>query len=100
MIESLASGTPVIALRNGSVPEVLTDGQSGFVCDSLDEMVAAVSRLGELSPARCRAEAGRFTAAAMTDDYLAVYDSLVAEPCSVTPLRGRALELPSVSTGN
>ncbi len=44
MIESLASGTPVIALRNGSVPEVLTDGESGFVCDSLDEMVAAVGR--------------------------------------------------------
>ena len=45
MIESLASGTPVIALRNGSVPEVLSDGQSGFVCDSLDEMVDAVERL-------------------------------------------------------
>ena len=100
MIESLASGTPVIALRNGSVPEVLTDGQSGFICDSLDEMVASVDRLGELSPSGCRAEADRFTAAAMTDDYLAVYASLVAEPCSVTPLAGAPSNFRVVSTGS
>jgi glycosyltransferase involved in cell wall biosynthesis len=100
MIESLASGTPVIALRNGSVPEVLTHGRSGFLCDSIDEMVAAVDRRGELSPEDCRAEANRFTAAAMTDDYLAVYASLVADPYSVSPPRGRAFELPGVSIGS
>ena len=62
MIESLAAGTPVIALRRGSVPEVIVDGVSGFVCDDLDGMVRAVSRLGEIDPEDCRREARRFTA--------------------------------------
>ena len=42
MIESLAAGTPVIALRRGAVPEVLVDGVTGFICDDVDEMVDAV----------------------------------------------------------
>lgn len=77
MIESLAAGTPVVALRNGSVPEVLTEGRSGFICGSVDEMVSAVGRLGELSADSCRCEADRFSAAAMTDSYLEVYQRLV-----------------------
>ena len=52
MIESLAAGTPVIALRRGAVPEVLVDGVTGFICDDVDEMVAAVGRLDEIDPAR------------------------------------------------
>ena len=39
MIESLAAGTPVIALRRGSVPEVIEDGVTGFICDDVDDMV-------------------------------------------------------------
>ena len=50
MIESLAAGTPVIALRRGSVPEVLVDGVCGFVCDDAEAMVAAVARLDEIHP--------------------------------------------------
>jgi glycosyltransferase involved in cell wall biosynthesis len=79
MIESLASGTPVIALRKGAVPEVLTHGASGFACDSLDEMVAAVDHAQCLSPDACRRDARRFSASAMTDTYLDVYDQLVGE---------------------
>lgn len=79
MIESLAAGTPVIALRNGSVPEVITNGLSGWICESVDDMVAAVGRLDELTPARCRADATRFTAAAMTRAYLPVYDRVISE---------------------
>ena len=100
MIESLASGTPVIALRNGSVPEVLTDGQSGFVCDSLDGMVAAVGRLDELTPRGCRTEADRFTAAKMTDDYLAVYEALIDDTCPVTARAKAPLELQAASAGS
>jgi glycosyltransferase involved in cell wall biosynthesis len=80
MIDSLAAGTPVIALRNGSVPEVITHGLSGWICDSVDEMVAAVGRLDELTPARCRADATRFTAAAMTRSYLRVYERVMSGP--------------------
>ena len=43
MIESLAAGTPVIALRRGSVPEVIEDGVTGFICDDVDEMVQATA---------------------------------------------------------
>ncbi len=100
MIESLASGTPVIALRNGSVPEVLTDGVSGFVCESLDGMVDAVGRIDSLLPADCRREAERFTAPVMTDNYLAVYEGLVDELCSVTTLPSRVFGLPSVPTAS
>ena len=57
MIESLAAGTPVIALRNGSVPEVLRDGVTGFICDSDDELVEAVGRLDEIDPEECRRHA-------------------------------------------
>ena len=55
MIESLAAGTPVIALRRGAVPEVLVDGVTGFICDDVDEMTAAVGRLHEIDRAACRA---------------------------------------------
>ncbi len=54
MIESLACGTPVIALRHGSVPEVIEDGRTGFVVDTVDEMVRAMSRIDEIDPAECR----------------------------------------------
>lgn len=78
MIESLAAGTPVVALGNGSVPEVLNHGRSGFICETLDEMIEAVRRRGEISASACRAEARRFTAAAMADRYLEVYEQVAS----------------------
>jgi glycosyltransferase involved in cell wall biosynthesis len=77
MIESLAAGTPVIALRRGAVPEVLVDGVTGFICDDVDEMVAAVDRLDEIDPEACRARAGCFSADAMCRAYESVYRSLL-----------------------
>ena len=76
MIESLAAGTPVIALRRGSVPEVLVDGVTGFICDDVDEMVAAVDRLDEIDPDACRAAALDFSAERMCRRYLDAYASL------------------------
>ena len=77
MIESLAAGTPVIALRRGAVPEVLVDGVTGFICDDVDQMTAAVGRLHEIDRAACRARATEFSAHAMCSGYEAVYRSLV-----------------------
>lgn len=54
MIESMATGTPVIAFRNGSVPEVIDDGVTGFVCAGIDDAVEAVDRVRELDRRRCR----------------------------------------------
>jgi glycosyltransferase involved in cell wall biosynthesis len=77
MIESLAAGTPVIALRRGAVPEVLVDGVTGFICDDVDQMTAAVGRLHEIDRAACRARALEFRAHAMCSGYEAVYRSLL-----------------------
>jgi glycosyltransferase involved in cell wall biosynthesis len=78
MIEALACGTPVIAFRRGSVPEVMTDGVTGFVVDSVDEAARAVGRVPELSRGSCRQTfEERFDAARMARDYLEVYRKLV-----------------------
>jgi len=80
MIESMACGTPVIAWPAGSVPEVLDDGVTGFVVDSIERAVAAVQRAGDLDRRRCRAVfEERFTAARMASDYVAVYRRLAAK---------------------
>jgi glycosyltransferase involved in cell wall biosynthesis len=78
MPEALACGTPVIALSNGSVPEVIEDGLTGFVRDDEDGMVAAVARLHEIDRAACRAEAERrFSPSVMADGYERVYEELI-----------------------
>jgi len=77
MIEAMAAGTPVVALRAGSVSEVVEDGVGGFVCDDVDGMVAAVGRLAEIDPGACRASvAERFGVDAMAAGYEAVYRGL------------------------
>jgi len=83
MIEAMATGTPVIALRNGSVPEVIQDGQTGFVVENVDEMVAAVARVTEIDPAACRRHVERrFHIDRLLDRYEAIYRRLVATPAS------------------
>jgi glycosyltransferase involved in cell wall biosynthesis len=77
MIEALACGTPVVAWRQGSVPEVIADGVTGFVVDGVEEAVRAVGRVGGLSRRDCRlAFEERFDAARMAQGYLAVYRRL------------------------
>jgi glycosyltransferase involved in cell wall biosynthesis len=80
MTEAMACGAPVLGLARGSVPEVIEHGVTGFVADDLDGLVAAVSRLDEISRAACRARVERlFSEVAVTESYLAVYrDMLVA----------------------
>ena len=83
MPEALACGTPVLALAEGSVPEVIENGATGFVCHFEDELVRAVERIPELERRRCRAEAERrFSPGAMADAYEAAYANLL-EPAMV-----------------
>jgi glycosyltransferase involved in cell wall biosynthesis len=78
MIEALACGTPVIAWRNGSVPEVIDDGCTGFIVESLEEGARAVAQISHLSRETCRqAFEDRFDAARMARDYIEVYTRLV-----------------------
>jgi glycosyltransferase involved in cell wall biosynthesis len=79
MAEALACGTPVLATRRGSVPELIDDGVTGFVGDE-DALVAAVSRVGTLDRAACRESAvRRFSVVAMADGYEAAYARLLRE---------------------
>jgi glycosyltransferase involved in cell wall biosynthesis len=78
MIEALACGTPVIAFRRGSVPEVIEHGRTGFLVDSVEEAAMAVAHLGGIRRAACRASfERRFTAQRMARDYVAAYEDLV-----------------------
>jgi hypothetical protein len=80
MIEAMACGTPVIATRFGSVPEVMEHGASGFIVDTVDEAVQAVEQARTLSRERVRQVfEERFTVAKMVDGYEAVYAKLVEE---------------------
>jgi glycosyltransferase involved in cell wall biosynthesis len=79
MIEAMACGTPVVAWRNGSVPEVVDDGATGFVVASMDEMVRAIGRVGELDPRALRAHIEeRFSAEAMVAGYERAYEAVLA----------------------
>jgi glycosyltransferase involved in cell wall biosynthesis len=78
MIESMACGTPTIAFRHGSVPEVITDGLTGFVVDNVEDAVKAVQQAATLDRAACRAEfVKRFSVVTMARNYVKVYESIV-----------------------
>jgi glycosyltransferase involved in cell wall biosynthesis len=78
MIEAMACGTPVIAFRSGSVPEVIDEGVTGFVVNDEEQAVQAVSRLGNLDRRRVRERfEERFTAGRMAADYVSHYQELL-----------------------
>jgi glycosyltransferase involved in cell wall biosynthesis len=80
MIEALACGTPVIARRCGSVPELILHGQTGYIVDTLEEMATAVKTLDRIDRAECRRDvAARFTVERMVDGYEAIYRSLAGQ---------------------
>lgn len=78
MAEALACGTPVLGLRRGAVPEVVEHGVTGFVTDTLDELIEAAGRLPGLDRAASRARAERlYSAEVVADGYLKVYRDLI-----------------------
>jgi glycosyltransferase involved in cell wall biosynthesis len=78
MIEAMACGTPVIAWRHGSVPEIIEDGVTGFVVDSMKEALAAIERIPDLNRRLIRRRfEQRFSAARMARDYIGVYERLI-----------------------
>ena len=80
MIESMSSGTPVIAWNNGSVPEIIEDGVSGAIVGSMDEAVAAVERVRHFDRTWVRqAFERRFTAEHMAQNYIAAFEALIAD---------------------
>jgi glycosyltransferase involved in cell wall biosynthesis len=78
MIEAMACGTPVIAWDEGSVPEIVEDGVTGFIVRSIDEAVAAVQRVDTLDRNTVRATfERRFSATAMSNNYLRLYGEVM-----------------------
>lgn len=83
LIEALACGTPVLAYRRGSIPEIIEDTVTGFVCEDVNSMAMAVQRVSEVDRRRCRrAFDQRFTVDRMAQDYLRVYERLLGGPCA------------------
>ena len=84
LIEALACGTPVLAYRRGSIPEIIEDQSTGFVCENLDEMTAAIHRIPEIDRRHCRQVfEQRFTVERMARDYVQVYEQALVNICEV-----------------
>jgi glycosyltransferase involved in cell wall biosynthesis len=87
MAEAMATGTPVIASRNGSVPEIVVDGVTGFVCSTFKELIEAVPKVASLDRAACRRHVERnFTPSAMADGYETIYQRVLGgDPAASAP---------------
>lgn len=78
MIEAMACGTPVVAYRNGSVPEIIDHGTTGFIVSSMDEAVQAVNQIGDIRRTDCRKIfEERFTDTIMAQKHLDLYWHLI-----------------------
>ena len=79
MIEAMACGTPVLAFRCGSVPEIIENGLTGAIVDTMEEAIAALPRVIALDRKKVRQRfEQRFSATRMAKDYVRVYRSLLA----------------------
>jgi glycosyltransferase involved in cell wall biosynthesis len=104
VVEAMASGTPAISMARGAAPELIEEGETGFLVRDADEMVAAVRRASEIEPARCAAATrARFSPSVMVDGYLRLYaevestvagnrDVPVVEAAAWQRLAGRQLQ--------
>lgn len=96
MTESMACGTPVIAFRNGSVDEVMKEGVSGYIVNTLDEAVEAASRVDKIDRRKCRMYfQDRFTVEKMALGYTEVYERLIGSPdTNAVGRRNRNVQFP------
>jgi glycosyltransferase involved in cell wall biosynthesis len=78
LIESMACGTPVLALRNGSIPEIVAHGKTGFVTDTADELIDLMPRIGEIDRRQCRQHVAKhFSMQQMAANYVKIYEKLI-----------------------
>ena len=75
--EAMACGTPVITMRRGSVPEIIIDGKTGYICETIDEASAKVDKIGKIDRAECRRHVEEnFSTEKMAKDYLEAYKKI------------------------
>jgi glycosyltransferase involved in cell wall biosynthesis len=85
MAEAMASGTPVIAFARGAAPEIIVDGETGFLVHDVDSMVEAIGKVDAIEPARCRRHVeANFDVPVMVDRYLRLYRKIVSAPADLT----------------
>ena len=95
LIESMASGTPVLAFGEGSVPEIVKHGETGFVVDSVEAMVQAVGRIEQINRWNCRRHVKTyFSIQRMAEGYAALYEQLAPRPVFSSVGQPLALKVP------
>ena len=78
LIESMACGTPILAFKKGAVPEIVVNGKTGFVVDSLDGMIRAVGHINSIDPRECQRHVqNRFSVTCMARKYSELYQEIV-----------------------
>ena len=78
MIESMACGTPILAFKEGAVPEIVVNGKTGFVVDSMSDMIAAADRINRIDPGECRKHVeNHFSVTRMVHKYSDLYQRIV-----------------------
>jgi glycosyltransferase involved in cell wall biosynthesis len=88
MIEALACATPILGRPRGSVPEIVRDSVTGFHCETVDDFVAAIDRIGAIDRKACRADfEERFTADVMATQYEAIYERVASREAELPVLR-------------
>jgi glycosyltransferase involved in cell wall biosynthesis len=74
----MACGTPVIAFRRGSMPEIIRHGETGYIVDDIEGAISAVAAIESIDRTQCRADVEkRFTSARMARDYIRVYQEIL-----------------------
>ena len=78
LIESMACGTPVIAFNLGSMPEIIRDGETGYIVEDIEGAINAVATVGTIDRFGCRADVEKcFTSTRMARDYVRVYEKIL-----------------------
>ena len=87
VVEAMASGTPVIAMNKGMMPELIRDGETGFLVNNIDEAAETVQKIGSISRKKCRDSIEKiFSIDRMIADYIKVYETII-EKCKLESVR-------------
>jgi glycosyltransferase involved in cell wall biosynthesis len=95
----MACGTPVIAFNEGSVPEIIEHGKTGFVVNSIDDMIEALEHIDDIEPSECRRHVqNKFSIIKMASKYSALYQQAICDHESIVQLLSTFSLMPVIAT--